>query len=802
MKSHPLSLSTDQLYKTCDPNLFEFDNTASLTSNRQSIGQDRALNAINFGIDIQKQGYNIYVLGPTGIGRHTLVREVLLKATTSDVELQDCCYVNNFLHTHRPIALLLPRGLGKKLKHDMSKLTDTLSHVIPKAFEAESYDKQVLAITGKYRAKEEQSFNELEKQAKQQNIAFMQNDADFSFSPLLENNVMNAAEYNALSEEQQAEIQENIANLQDELQSILQRIPKWQQESQNKVKELNAQMAKKSASFWVEELKREYQHYPSIIDHINACEEDVIQNVEKFLPVSNSENYHNEAPFDLKVFLNRYHVNLIVEYDADAIPPIIYEQNPTLENIIGKIDNISQYGTLVTDFSLIKAGALHKANGGYLIVDAYKLLNQPYAWEALKRALSSREILIEPSAQGSMASTISLNPEAIPLNIKIILLGDHGLYFNLYEHDPEFNTLFKVVADFEDEMPRNENTMIEFSELVASITNAHELRAFDRSGVARLVEQSSRWSEDTEKLSTHIGELRDLMIEADYWASKNHHLNINANDVNHAINQQHYRVARLKSEVHESILRDKILITTEGEAVGIINGLTIASLGHFTFGQPSRISVVARLGDGKIIDIEHESNLGGDIHTKGILILSSFFNARYLKEKSLSFTASIVFEQSYGEIDGDSASTAELVALMSAIGNIPLNQSIAVTGAINQHGFIQSVGGINEKIEGFFDICAKRGLTESQGVVIPAHNVNQLMLRHDVREAVKRNQFQLYAVENIDQVLEILTGKPAGNRKPDGQFDKDSVNGIVEESLSQFADLAHDSSDEKEHENE
>ena len=401
-----------------------------------------------------------------------------------------------------------------------------------------------------------------------------------------------------------------------------------------------------------------------------------------------------------------------------------------------------------------------------------------------------------------MASTTSLNPEAIPLDVKVILLGDHSLYFNLYEHDPEFNSLFKVVADFEDEMPRNNESMIEFSELVASITNAHELRAFDRSGVARLVEQSSRWSEDIEKLSTHIGDLRDLMIEADYWASKNHHLNINASDVNHAINQQHYRVARLKSEVHESILRNKILITTEGKTVGQINGLTIASLGHFTFGQPSRISVVTRLGDGKIIDIEHESNLGGDIHTKGILILSSFFNARYLKEKSLSFTASIVFEQSYGEIDGDSASTAELVALMSAIANIPLNQSIAVTGAINQHGTVQAVGGINEKIEGYFDICSKRGLSETQGVVIPLNNLDQLMLRHDVRDAVKRKQFHIFAVENVDQVLEILTAKPAGNRMKDGKFEIDSVNAMIEASLQNLSDLANDSSDEKEHEDE
>lgn len=802
MKSHPLALPANKLFKSCNPEQFTFDNTSTLTTDRQSIGQERAHDAIKFGIDIQKQGYNLYLLGPLGIGKHTLVREILEQQPKPDETLMDSCYVNNFEHTHSPIALLLPAGLGIKLKKDLRDLTETLSHVIPKAFEAESYDKQVLSITGQYRSREEHVFNELEKKAKQQNIAFMQNDAEFSFAPLFNNEVMKTADYNARSDEEKEEIQKRITELQDELQSILQRIPKWQQESQNQIKELNAQIAKQATTFWIEELKRDYSSSQEIIDHINAIEDDVIENVEVFLPPTDTESNQHESPVDLKTFLKRYHLNLVVEHETDSPAPIIYEQNPTLDNLIGKIDSVSQYGTPVSDFSLIKAGALHKANGGYLIIDAYKLLNQPNSWEALKRALSTQQINIEPTSQNSMASGITLNPEAIPLSIKVILLGDHHLYFSLYEQDPQFNLLFKVVADFEDAITRDDTSIQQFSEMVASISNTQELRAFDRSGVARLVEQSSRWIEDTEKLSTHMGELRDLMTEADYWAAKNSHLHVKAQDVNQAIDQQQYRVARLKTEVQESILRGITLISTSGETIGQVNGLTIASLGHFTFGQPSRISAVARLGDGKIIDIEHESNLGGDIHTKGVLILSNFFNARFVKEQSLSFTASIVFEQSYGEIDGDSASAAELVALLSAIGEIPIKQSIAVTGAINQHGVVQAIGGVNDKIEGFYDICKKRGLDGSHGVIIPQHNVKQLMLRQDIRNSVKQNQFAVYAVDNIDQVIEILMGIPAGNRSENGEFDANTVNAKVENKLIEMAKIAHDSDENKEHEHQ
>jgi len=798
MTNSQKTLTIDQLYRTCDPELFHFDSTENIHADRQSIGQERALDAIKFGINIQKDGYNLYVLGSTESGKHTLVREVIQKFNPANRTVYDWCYVNNFTHPHQPLVIRLAAGNGEKLKQEIQQFTDTILNVLPKAFEAESYTKQLMEINNKYRAIEDEAFENLESHAKEHNIAFLQSDAEFTFAPMNETDVLKPEEYEALTEEQQIEIQHNINLLQEELQTILQKSPGWQQECQESIKNLNIRIAKKATGYWISNLKRQHKENIGIIRHIHAIEEDILENVESFFPQRDMQELQNEKPFDLKHFLKRYHINLIVEHKHNADSPVVYETNPTLENLIGKIDNISQYGALLTDFSLIKAGALHKANNGFLIIDGYKVLDHPNAWEALKRALSSREIMIDPLQQ----STITLSPAPIPLNVKVILLGDHHLYFSLYEHDPEFIALFKVIADFATNVPRNAGTILEYAELMKAMTESQELRPFDRSAIARIIEQSSRWIEDSEKLSTHVGKLRELMTEADYWAQDNDHPQVIASDVQRAIDQQLYRVARLKSEVHESILRDTTIIKTDGKEVGQINGLTIASLGYFTFGQPSKISALARLGDGKIIDIEHEADLSGDIHTKGILILASFFNARYAKEKNLSFNASIAFEQSYGEIDGDSASAAELAALVSAITDIPLKQNIAITGSINQHGIIQAVGGINEKIEGYYEICDKRGLTGDQGVIIPSANVHQLMLKKELRSEVAKGKFTIYPVDNIDQVLSILTDMPAGTRDKNGLFETGSVNEKVESRLISLAKIAHDLDDNNHHENQ
>ncbi len=787
-------LSAAQIYRHCDAKLFPFETTASLQTNLQSIGQERALSAIQFGINIQRHGYNLFALGPTGAGKYTLIREVLNSHISDNHEIYDWCYINNFEQENNPKALRLPAGLGSKLRKDLQELSDTLSHVIPKAFEAESYDKQLLIISTEYQQREEAAFRELEKKAKQKNIAFVQTDTDFTFAPLENGKTIEAEAFENLSDEEKAAIQADISELQQDLQSILQHLPKWQQESRLKVKELNTNMAKKAVGFWISDLKRVYKEYDIVLEHLQAIEENVIENVENFLPQTSTEPLP-QAP-DIKTILSKYHLNLIVDHKKVAKLPIIYEVNPTLENLIGKIDSINKYGTSVSDFTMIKAGALHRANGGYLILDAYKLLDKAYSWEALKRALASRKITIEPVSDGTNISAAStLSPESIPLDVKIILLGDYHDYFTLSELDPEFHALFKVIADFEDNVSRNDNTILQYAELITSIIKRHHLKPFHRTAVARIVEQSSRWMEDNEKLSTHTGILQELMTEADYWATQNKQNSVTASNIEQAITEKHYRASRLKNQAHDAIIRNNQLIETSGKKIGQINALTIAELGEFTFGQPSRITALARLGDGKIIDIEHEASLGGNIHTKGLLILSHFFGHRYLKNKPLSFNASIVFEQSYGGIDGDSASAAELVALMSAIGHLEIDQSLAITGAIDQHGNMLPIGGVNEKVEGFFDVCQQRGLNGTQGVIIPKQNVHQLMLCKEVVEAVKKHRFHIYATAHIDQALEILCDLPIGKRDSKDIFTENSINRKVEDRLFELAEL----SEENEH---
>ena len=791
-------LTAEQIYRQCDAKQFPFETTASIQTELQSIGQDRALGAIQFGINIQRHGYNLFALGPTGAGKYTLIREALKSHISIDHEVFDWCYINNFEQPHNPIALKLPAGIGTKLRKDLQELSDTLAHVIPKAFEAESYDKQLLAISSDYQAQEENAFRELDNKAKLKNIAFIQTDTDFTFTPLVNGAVIEPAAYDDLPENEKEIIQSDISELQRSLQSILQHLPKWQQESRLKVKKLNTNMAKKAVGFWVSDLKRIYREHESIIEHLRAIEENVIENVENFLPQQPAQD-NFQQPVDIKNILSNYHLNLIVDNSQISEPPVVYEVNPTLENIIGKIDSITQYGTSNSDFTMIKAGALHKANGGYLILDAYKLLDKAFSWEALKRALASREITIEPVSEGlSVSAASTITPAPIPLNVKIILLGDYHDYFTLSELDPEFNALFKVIADFEDNVDRDENTMLQYAQLITAIINRHDLKPFHRTAIARVIEQSSRWIEDSEKLSTHTGELQDLMTEADYWATQNKQNSVTAANIEQAIEQKDYRASRLKNQSHQSVLRHNTIVETTGNKIGQINALTISDLGEFTYGQPSRVTALARLGDGKIIDIEHEANLGGNIHTKGLLILGHFFGDRYLKERPLSFNASIVFEQSYGGVDGDSASAAELVALLSAIGKLPIKQSMAITGAIDQHGNMLPIGGVNQKIEGFFEICDHRTLTGEQGVIIPQQNAHQLMLCKSVVNAVKNNMFHIYTASHIDQALEILCELPIGKRDENSVFTENSINRIVEDQLFHMAEL----SEEKEHEHD
>jgi lon-related putative ATP-dependent protease len=486
--------------------------------------------------------------------------------------------------------------------------------------------------------------------------------------------------------------------------------------------------------------------------------------------------------------MDQFQVNVIVDNKDLQGAPVVFENNPTYANLIGRVEHYAQMGTLRTDFRMIKPGAMHKANGGYLVLDARKLLSQPYSWDGLKRALQSKEIEIESIEQAlSLISTVSLRPEPIPINLKIALVGDRLLYYFLLQHDPEFSDLFKVEADFETEIEWDQENQDLYAKLIATIIKKENTKPFKNSAVARLIEQSARLANDSERLNTRLQDLHELIVESDYWAKKNNHDQVTNTDVQKAIDAQIQRSDRLREKIHESILREINLISTQGEQIGQINGLSVYALGDFMFGKPTRITAQISLGKGQVIDIEREVEMGGPIHSKGVLILAGFLRGRYAQETPLSLSASLVFEQSYGGVDGDSASSTELYALMSSIAEVPIKQSLAVTGSVNQFGQVQAIGGVNEKIEGFFDICSKRGLTGDQGVIIPKANIKHLMLRQDVINAVDAGKFHIFSVEHVDEGIEILTGIPAGSKDERGNYPEGTINALVKDRLEGMA---------------
>jgi len=787
-------LKPEQLYNHCDQELFSFDTTDSLEDLTEIIGQTRATDAVKFGINIKQDGYHIFALGSSAIAKHSVVRHFLQQKASTEPTPFDFCYINNFEKSNKPKILKLPAGKAAILHKDIIQLVEELCSDVPAAFENDEYRRRKAAIKKKLKIHQDKAFEALQKRAKAQSITLMQTPEGIVCVPLRKGQVINPEEYEKLSEKEREHIEKKIKLFSDEFIALTKREIQWEKESRKKIKELNKEITTLAVGHLIEELKKKYIDFPEIVNYLEAMQKDVINNSNIFL----NNGDRSEKAFVFKrqsaqhkelLLLSRYQINLLVDHSQTTGSPVIYENNPTYHNLIGQIEHKAHMGSLVTDFSLIKAGALHKANGGYLMLDGYKALSQPYAWEGLKRALQSMQLKIESLEQMlSLASTVSLEPEPIPLSVKVVLLGERWLYYLLYQLDPEFKELFKVIVDFSESMNRsNENTLL-YAKMIGTLGRKEKLLAFDRSAVARIIEQSARMVGDSEKLSTHMKTILDLMKESDYWAKEFGHKVISASDVQQAIDNKIKRVNQFHELLQEETTRGTFLIDTQGEKVGQINGLSVMQVGDFAFGHPSRITASVRLGKGEVIDIEREVNLGGPLHSKGVLILSGFLGSHYAIDKPFSLTASLVFEQSYNEIEGDSASSAELYALLSALANIPIKQSLAVTGSVNQHGQIQAIGGVNEKIEGFFDICKARGLTGQQGVLIPASNVKHLMLRQDVIEAVTENKFNIYPIETINQGIEILTGILAGERNSEGNFPDNTINQKVESRLLALAE--------------
>nr|HID14986.1 ATP-binding protein [Anaerolineae bacterium] len=785
-------LKAEQLRQICDPSQFDFETTAELEDLNEIVGQERAVEAIQFGIGIQREGYNLFALGPSGTGKRTTTRQFLDQRAAAEPTPSDWCYVNNFEQPHKPRALRLPPGQGVVLRKDMEQLVEELRSAIPAAFESEDYRTRKQEVEEEFKERQEKVFGEIQKQAQERGIALIRTPVGLAFAPLREGEVISPDEFQKLPEEERKRVEADISKLQEQLQTTIYQVRQWEREAREKVRELDRQVAMFAVGHLIDELREKYAELPDVVDYLNAVQQDVIENVDEF-------RKPEEAPQVMGIPLprsligpplfRRYQVNVLVDHSESKGAPVIYEDHPTYNNLIGRIEHIAQMGALVTDFNLIKPGALHRANSGYLILDARQLLLQPYAWDGLKRALRSREVRIEPLGQAlSLVSTVSLEPQPIPLDVKVVLIGERLLYYLLYQLDPDFGELFKVEADFNEEMARTPENNLLYARLIGTMARREGLLPFDRGAVARVIEHSARMAGDAEKLSVHLLSIADLLREADHWASVAGNGVVTADDVQRAIDAQIRRADRLRERVQEEIRRGTILIDTTGERVGQVNGISVVALGNFAFGRPNRITARVRLGRGKVVDIEREVELGGPIHSKGVLILSGFLGARYAAERPLSLSASLVFEQSYGGGEGDSASLAELCALLSALAEVPIKQSLAVTGSVNQHGEVQAIGGVNEKIEGFFDVCKARGLTGEQGVIIPAANVQHLMLRQDVVEAVEARQFHIYPVQTVDQGIELLTGIRAGEQDEEGNFPEGSINQLVEARLIELAE--------------
>ncbi len=785
-------LKSDQIYHPCDTGKLDFETSDEARPLEEIVGQKRALDAIRFGIGIDRKGYNLYAMGSSGVGKHTLLQRTLKKRAERLSTPSEWCYVNNFEDPRKPIALEFGPGEGKGFQKEMEKMVDLFQSVVPALFDSDEYRRKKQAILDRLNQIREAYFTDIQKRAREDGIAIRYSMAGYTMAPLTsEGKIMPPEVFQSLSEAQKAIIEEKIKRYRDEIDSVSQKLLKESERTQKELKSLEEGMIKNAVGEMIEKIKRKYREHPKVIAYLEKVEEDMVLNAEYFLQIQQGPMMFTDAmQKSLKqsgVFV-RYQVNLLVSHKEKEGAPVVYEDNPTFTNIFGRIEYISHMGTLVTNFSLIKPGALHRANGGYLILDARKVLSEPFVWEGLKRMLRSGEIRIEALAEKfSLMSTVSLEPETIPLQLKIVLVGERILYYLLSNFDPEFKELFRVTADFEERMDRSKETIRLYARMIATIAQEENLLRLDAGAICRIIEYSSRLVSDSKKLSTHLQSVVDVMEEADFIARENESETITKAEIETAIRNRRLRSSRIEEEIFEEIRRDTLMIDTTGEVVGQINGISVVEMGDITFGRPVRITARTRLGKGAIVDIEREVKLAGPIHSKGVMILSSYLASRYAREFRLSLTATLVFEQSYGPVEGDSASAAELYALLSSLADLPLNQSIAVTGSVNQNGQIQAVGGINEKIEGFFDLCRLKKRGDGHGVMIPAANIEHLMLKTEVREAVERGTFTIYAISHIDEGMEILMGMTAGERDRKGNFPKKSVNALVEAKLKRFA---------------
>ncbi|TVQ69636.1 MAG: ATP-binding protein [Oceanospirillales bacterium] len=780
-------LSADQLYRVCDPKDLPFLTTESIEPFNGFFGQERAIEAMDFGISMQRHGYNLFVMGNPHTGRFSFAMENLKNYAKKDQKPADWCYINNLSDGRYPVVLHLPAGKAQQLKKDVENLFESLLTELPAAFESPGYQRMKSRIERDFTKRYDQAVDSVERKARDVNIAVYRDAGTIGFTPLADGQAMDEAAFSQLPEEERDTIQQNISDLEDQLNEALTELPKWRREAAAQIRNLDSETTRKSILPLIAQLRDRYVHHANIIKYLGYVEKDLIKNVAEI--VGDERSLEIKTDQMRQQFLEEnYGINLLVDNHKTKGAPVVYEAHPSYENLFGRVEYNSEMGALVTNYTLIRPGALHRANGGYLLLEAEKLLEQPFVYSALKRALKSHEIRIEnPVSEYTGVSTITLNPQPVPLKVKVILVGGRDIYYLLQELDHDFEKMFRVVVDFDEDVKRSPASVRNYARLMKTLAVEEGLAPLKREAVARLTEHSSRMAEDQEMLSAHIGELVDLLCEADFRRRQKGDDLIGAQHVEMALQGKERRTGRLSEKILESMLNRTVLIDTEGSAVGCANGLTVLQVGDVSFGTPARITATVNPGNKGIVDIEREVTLGQPIHSKGVLILSGYLGHQYAHDFPMTLSASIAMEQSYGYIDGDSASLAEICTLISALTAIPILQQFATTGSINQYGEVQAIGGVNEKIEGFFRLCQTRGLTGDQGVIIPKANVRNLMLKKDVVDAVKAGQFSVHAVSHVDQCLELLMGRKAGQLKADGHFTQRSINALVVKRLREIA---------------
>ena len=781
------SLSLNQLYKACVLKDLPFKTTRQLEPLAEIVGQNRAQAAVRFALAMPHGGYNVYAVGRNGLGKRTMMLRYLEHHVDTENQSHDWCYVANFEEPRIPRVLQLPAGKGTELKQDMEKLMGRLMKMIPQTFDSDSFLERAEQLKNGYGKKQEDELEKVAAQAKRKKVSLnITTPGGYRLVAMNGEEPHTAESFQALTEAQRDKFENDINKLEKKLRQALRKLADWEQEYAERQQALNEETLESISGHQIDELIEKYRDMPEVVSYFEEVRKDLSESLEIFLEDNEEQAAIAYASLDKKM-PRRYLVNVLVHQKTDEVP-VVVEDNPTYHNLFGYVESVTFKGSVFTDFSLIRPGSIHRANGGYLLMDAIKVLEQPFVWDGLKRALRSKSIQINSlERELTLSGTISLEPEAIPLDVKIVLFGDRETWMLLQEYDPEFAELFRVTADFENEMMRTDESQLLYAKFIASLVNEKKLLHCSNKAVARVIEHSSRMAEHQDRLSLHAADIANLLRESDYWARQAGAKLIQNSHVDQALESAQYRSSRIRDQFYDSIRDGTTLVSTAGTCVGQVNALSVLSTGGFEFGLSNRITATCYYGDGGVMDIERDVKLGGNIHSKGVMILSSWLSAHFAVTDPMHLSASLTFEQNYGEVDGDSASLAELCALVSALSGLPVRQDLAITGSVNQFGEVQPIGGVNEKVEGFFSTCRLTGeLTGTQGVIVPSTNVQNLMLEQEVVQAVRNGQFAVHAVSRAEEAITLLLGKPAGKADDKGRYPKQSVFGIIQQRLEKM----------------